>query len=420
MRRPMVYSLVSAAAAVVFVVIVSQRNIAAPTPAKAPANPNISAVVKSGNQFALDLYAKLSSEKQGNLFFSPQSISTALAMTYAGARGETASQMASVLHFELPAEQLHPAEAALLAYWNSLGKQGNVKLSVANRLWGQRGYKFADVFIKLLRDDYGAGLEQVDFAESEAARKAINTWVEKATADKIKDLIPSGALNSLTRLVLTNAVYFKGDWQLAFSKEDTKPSDFFLSEKEKIAAVPLMHQKDDFRFGEAKYADDRKVKILQLPYKGGQLSMVVLLPNAIDGLANLEKHFSADKLQQWLDSAKQQEVSVWLPKFKMTDEFQLGDVLAAMGMADAFERNKADFSGIDGTHELLISAVVHKAFVDVNEEGTEAAAATGIVFGAPAARTQSHEFRADHPFAFVIRDNTTGAILFMGRVVDPR
>jgi serpin B len=420
MRRPIVYSLLSAAMAAVLLVYVAQRNMAAPAPAKVPANPNISAVVKSSNQFAFDLYAKLSSEKQGNLFFSPQSISTALAMAYAGARSETASQMAGVLHFDLPPEQLHPAEAALLAYWNALGQQGNVKLSVANRLWGQRGYKFADAFTRLLRDDYGAGLEQCDFAESEAARKAINTWVEKATADKIKDLIPSGALNSLTRLVLTNAVYFKGDWQEAFRKEATKPSDFFLSENEKIAGVPLMFQKDDFRFGEAKFAGDREVKVLDLPYKGGQLSMVVLLPEAKDGLVELEKHFSADKLQQWLHAAKRQKVSVWLPKFKMTDQFQLGGVLAAMGMADAFDGSKADFSGIDGTRELFLSAVVHKAYVDVNEEGTEAAAATGIVFAASAAPMPSPEFRADHPFAFLIRDNTTGAILFMGRVVDPR
>lgn len=424
MRRLIYCLLASGAAATVLFVYVVPRILAAPSPApaavKSPSSPDVAAVVKGSNQFAFDLYTKLRSEEPGNLFFSPQSISTALAMTYAGARGETASQMASVLHFDLPPDKLHPAQAALLSYWNALGKQGNVQLSAANRLWGQDSYHFLDTFIRLLRTEYGAKLELVDFAKSAAARKAINAWVEKATSGKIKDLIPEGVLDQDTRLVLTNAVYFKGDWEDAFQKSATKPSDFFLSATEKASDVPLMYQKERFRFHEAKVADGKGVKLLELPYKGKQLSMVVLLPEAKDGLAELEEHLTADMLDQWINAAKEREVKVWLPKFKMTDEFQLGDVLAAMGMKNAFS-GLADFSGMDGTKGLFISDVIHKAFVDVNEEGTEAAAATGIVLelkaAAPAA---TPEFRADHPFALVIRDNATGAILFMGRVLDPR
>jgi serpin B len=407
-------------AAIAVALVVTRHNFAAPSAATAPTDSNVSAVAKGSNQFTFDLYAKLAAENDGNLFFSPQSISTALAMTYAGARGETASQMASVLHFDLTPDKLHRAEAALLSYWNALGKQGNVQLSVANRLWGQDGHKFLDAFTKLLRTDYGAELQLVDFAQSGIARQTINAWVEKATSGKIKDLIPEGVLDTGTRLVLTNAVYFKGDWEDAFDKSATKPSDFFLTATEKASDVPLMYQKRMLRFSQTKFADGKELKLLELPYKGKQLSMVVLLPEAKDGLTELEQHLSADVLQQWLDALNYREIKVWLPKFKMTDEFQLSDVLVAMGMKNAFNAT-ADFSGMDGTKQLFISDVVHKAFVDVNEEGTEAAAATGTLMRVKSvAPTTQPEFRADHPFAFVIRDNTTGAILFMGRVVDPR
>jgi serpin B len=420
MRRSLRWSLVVVLAVVVVFVYVFRQNVAA-TPPKPPTSPDALSVVRGGNEFAFDLYAKLRADKDGNLFFSPQSISTALAMTYAGARGDTAKQMAGVLHFDLPPGKLHPAQAALLNYLNAIGQRGDVKLSVANRLWGQQGYKFLKDFTTLLKSEYGAGLEQLDFAQSEAARQTINAWVEKATADKIKDLIPDGVLDSLTRLVLTNAVYFKGDWEEAFDKKLTKPHDFHLTATSKAEGVPLMFQKHDYRYAQGKFAADQGLKLIELPYKGNELSMVVLLPDEIDGLAKLEKNLTADNVQKWLDAAQTTEVKLWLPKFKMTDEFQLGNILSAMGMTDLFDRMKADLSGMDDKKDLFVSAVLHKAFVDVNEQGTEAAAATGAVVTLKAAVPQeTPTFRADHPFVFLIRDNATGAILFMGRVVDPR
>jgi serpin B len=420
MRRPIRWLFVAALITVVVFVYVRRQNLAA-TPPKAPTSSDALTVVRGGNQFAFDLYAKLRADKDGNMFFSPQSISTALAMGYAGARGDTAKQMASVLHFDLPPEKLHPAQAAVLNYLNAIGQRGDVKLSVANRIWGQQGYPFLKEFTTLLKSEYGEALEQIDFAKSAAARQTINTWIEKATADKIKDLIPDGVLDSMTRLVLTNAVYFKGDWEEAFSKKLTKPHDFHLTAKSKAAGVPLMFRNDTFRYAQGKFAGDRGLKLIELPYKGNELSMVVLLPDEIEGLAELEKNLTPDNVQKWLDAAQQTEVKLWLPKFKMTEEFQLGSVLSALGMADAFDRMKADFSGMDGKRDLLISAVLHKAFVDVNEQGTEAAAATGIVYELKAAAPQeTPTFRADHPFVFLIRDNATGAILFLGRVVDPR
>jgi serpin B len=397
-----------------------QQNLAAPTPLEVPRGENIAAVVEGNNEFAFDLYAQLAAAGDKNLFFSPQSIASALAMTYAGARGETAQQMAEVLRFVSPAEELHAATGALLSYWGALGAQGDVQLAVANRLWGQRGYQFLDSFTGLLRDKYGADLEQLDFEHPEAARQTINQWVSQATSGKIDDLIPQGVLNPLTRLVLTNAIYFQGDWEHAFRKEATKPSKFHLTESDSIENVPLMYQKRRFAFGRTTFADEKELLLLEMPYKGSQLSMLVLLPGEVGGLAELEAHLSAENVQEWASAMRPTEVKVWLPRFKMSAAFQLKDVLSAMGMQDAFTGD-ADFSGMDATQELFISAVIHKAFVDVNEKGTEAAAATGVVvdvMSAPPSDTPT--FRADHPFVFLLRDNTTGAILFIGRVIDPR
>jgi serpin B len=217
--------------------------------------------------------------------------------------------------------------------------------------------------------------------------------------------------------VLANAVYFKGDWERAFPETNTKPSQFYASKTTTIDDVPIMHQEGYFRFGQFKFAGDQGLKLLELPYKGQRLSMVVLLPEAVDGLADLEQNLTADQTQQWLERAEWKDVMVWLPKFKVTDQFQLEGVLTAMGMKSAFLPEVADFSGMGGNKELYLSAVIHKAFVEVNEQGTEAAGAT--VTGPPIPAPVSPEFRADHPFLFLIRDRTTGAILFMGRVADP-
>lgn len=376
---------------------------------------NRAAVVWGNNEFAFDLYKKLRG-REGNLFLSPFSISTALAMTYAGARGGTEARMAKVLHLTLPGEELHSAFAELIRGLDEGKKGRGYELVVANALWGQKGYGFLKEYLDLTRSCYGAGLHEVDFEKAaEAARKTINAWVEEKTKDKIKDLIKPGVLDSLTRLVLTNAIYFKGQWASRFKEEETKDSPFTLSSGKKIN-VPMMNQTEEFG-----YIEDGNAKALELPYKGDRLSMVVLLPKKVNGLAGLEESLTAKKLSKWLSAVRKQEVVVSLPRFKFTSEFGLADVLKSMGMTDAFSLPPADFSGMDGKKDLFISAVIHKAFVEVNEEGTEAAAATAVVMKLEAAMPEPIPvFRADHPFLFIIRDTKTGSILFMGRVAKPR
>lgn len=377
---------------------------------------NLQSVVKGNNAFALELYAKLKAQ-EGNLFLSPYSISTALAMTYAGARGNTAAQMAKVLHFELEEARLHRAFQKLINQLNAQGKKGGYQLSVANALWGQKGYGFLKEFLDLTRKHYGAGLHELDFVgATEAARKTINAWVEKETKAKIKDLIKPGVLDTTTRLVLTNAIYFKGDWASKFKEERTRPEPFHLGSGKSVD-VPLMRQTEEFKYMEAD-----GFQALELPYVGEHLSMVVLLPEKCDGLPALEKSLTRENLDKWLSQLRKQKVHVFVPKLKMTCEFSLGEGLQAMGMTDAFG-GSADFSGMNGKKDLLISAVLHKAFVEVNEEGTEAAAATAVVMGLKAARGTIPAaipiFRADHPFLFLIRDTRSKSILFLGRVMNP-
>jgi serpin B len=294
----------------------------------------------------------------------------------------------------------------------------NYQLSVANALWAQKGYSFLEAFLSLLKNDYGAGLNQVDFkGATEATRVTINQWVEQKTQDKIKDLLKPGALRADTRLVLTNAIYFKGNWDTQFDKAQTKDEDFFLSAEQKVTA-PLMHREGGFN-----YLDGGTFQALEIPYKGKELSMVILLPKDRAGLPALEQSLSAEHTQQWLSKlAPASKVVVTLPKYKMTQEFELGTQLAAMGMPQAFE-SSADFSGMTGHRDFAISNVIHKAYVDVIEEGTEAAAATAVTMRAMAIRVPTQPppvFRADHPFLFLIRENQSNSILFLGRVVDPR
>jgi serpin B len=371
-------------------------------------------VVEGNNAFAVALYHQLS-HQDGNLFFSPESISTALAMVYAGARGNSASEMASALHFTLPPEQLHPAMGALLRDLNAA--HSDYQLSVANALWAQQGYTFLDQFLNLLKSDYDAGIQQVDFKSTpEAARSTINQWVEQKTQDKIKDLLAPGSLRADTRLVLTNAIYFKGNWQTQFDKTQTKSEDFYLSQT-KSTAAPLMHREGSFG-----YFDGGTFQVLEIPYKSNALSLIVLLPKGHSGLPGLEASMTASNMQQWLSRvAPVSKVIVTIPRFKSTQEFELSNALRAMGMPQAFGGG-ADFSGMTGKRDFAISAVIHKAFVDVNEEGTEAAAATAVTMRALAMRAPGPPppvFRANHPFIFLIRDNGSRSILFMGRMTDP-
>ena len=379
-------------------------------------------VVQGNNKFALDLYAKLQ-DADGNLFFSPYSISTALAMTYAGARGQTATQMADALRFpvgnqpsSLDSQQFASEFGKLIKDLNTRGEDGAYELTVANALWGQKGYGFLAEFLELVEKHYSSRLNEVDFAAAtETARLTINAWVEKKTNEKIKNLIAEGVLDSMTRLVLTNAIYFKGNWAQQFKEDRTKEAPFTLSDGQKVD-VPMMNQTT--KFG---YLETETLQGLELPYADNELSMIVLLPKELDGLSELEKSLTLDNLSQWQSKLSKREVVVSIPKFKLTSQFSLASVLKAMGMTDAFSKS-ANFSGMNGKRDLFISAVIHKAYVDVNEEGTEAAAATAVTMRltsiGPADRPPV--FRADHPFLFLIRDNQSGSILFIGRVMNPK
>ena len=395
--------------------------------------PDVAAVAAGNTEFALKLYDQLNDEK-GNLFLSPYSISTALAMTYAGARGETETEMAKALQFPLfpdkeggplGRERLHAGFSGLKLGLREAQKKGDVQLSIANALWPQKNYAFRPEYLNLIERDYDSVGKPLDYSNGEKARGIINRWVEQETKEKIKDLIPSGVLDSLTRMVLTNAIYFKGDWQAQFKEKSTREMPFKVTPTKTVKA-PMMYQKGNFGY----YQDD-DVQVLEMPYKGDKVSMFVLLPNQGGGqpfrrpanpapkkkaLGDIEKILSPAKLSEWLGKVRRTKINTWFPKFKMTSQFSLSDKLQALGMKKAF--GDADFSGMDGTKKLYISAVLHKAFVEVNEEGTEAAAATAVVIRTRSARRYP-SFRADHPFLFLIRDKATGSILFLGRYAEP-
>jgi serpin B len=401
-------------AVLAFAALIGAAAADAPAPAIPAPDP---AVVKGNNQFALDLYHHLRGT-EGNQFLSPFSISTALAMTYAGARGQTADEMAKVMHFTLEPKRLHPAFRALLAQASGAGRKAPpYQLSLANALWGQKGYGFLPDFLNITRANYGAVFKEVDFVgDAPQAVRFINEWVELQTRDKIKQLLTPDDVDRETRLVLTNAIYFKGNWADKFSKDSTHDHAFHVT-TDRAFKVPMMH-----RTAKYPYLDGGSFQILELPYGGHHLAMLVLLPKKVDGLAGLEKQLSGAWLAEQLPRLRSQKVIVSLPRFKVTRRYQLAKILGAMGMPSAFDPVAADFSGMSGsTRKLYVSAVIHKAFVEVNEEGTEAAAATGVVVkrGSDEVPIRT-EFRADHPFVFLIRDNRSGSILFLGRVANPK
>lgn len=380
--------------------------------AYATTNSGLQTVVKGNSAFGFDLYQKLRKD-EGNLFFSPYSISSALAMTYAGARGETKKETAKVLHFPLEKELLHSSFSKIQSELNAIEDKGHVKLSIANSLWVQDGYHFLDTFLNLNKKYYSASLNFVDFAtKTETTLKTINTWVENKTQQKIKELIKQGMIGPSTALVLCNAIYFKGDWLSQFDKKRTVDADFYTSANRTIK-VPMMSQKSRFKF-----KDFGDFSAIELPYEGNDLSMIVFLPKETDGLSKIEKNFTNDNVKNWIDKlskSHKSEIVVGLPKFKTISEFKLANILTKMGMPHAF--TGADFSGMTGKKDLFISEVIHKAFVDVNEKGTEAAAATAVVMLNLISNTQV--FQINHPFVFLIRENQTGSILFIGRILDP-
>lgn len=372
------------------------------------------------NAFAVDLYLKLAS-MDGNLFYSPYSISSALAMTYAGAEGLTAEQMAAVFHFLENEDQLHSGFNALSQYLESLAEldipedQGDpFQLNIANSIWGQQDFHFEEDFLDTLALNYGAGLRLLDYVQaSEESRQIINKWVSDQTQEKIQDLIPEGAVTSDTRLVLSNAIYFKATWMEPFEESLTENGNFYGLDGEEIE-VPMMGLGSDASFA---YYQGEGFQAVALPYVGGQVSMLVLIPDEGNFQA-FEDGFSQEILDTVVSEMLYTPVQLTFPKFEFETEISLAKTLAAMGMPEAFS-GAADFSGMTGDKDLFISDVFHKAYVGVDEKGTEAAAATAVMMRLTAAPENPIELTVDRPFMFAIRDHQTNSVLFMGRVVSP-
>jgi serpin B len=375
------------------------------------------AVVQGINQFAFDLLGRL--DKNENAFFSPAGLSTVLAMTYAGARGLTAEQMARVLHFTLDSEHLHRTFATLSwKMWGSARQLGN-RLALANALWGDQTIRFAPEFVRLTKENYVAavaGLQRVDFAKPEDARRDINAWVAERTGGRIKDFLQAEDVSKETRLVLTSAIDFQGAWEHIFQAEATREQPFRITSAEKVS-TPMMHQTGEFSY----FADEANAfQLLELPYKNLDLSMVVLLPRSVDGLARLEKNLTAPMLAKGLEQTKKAKVAVALPKFALTRRIDLAKQLEALGMRVAFDPGQADLSGMTGDRSLFLGKLLHEARVEVNEKGTQAAAATGAIAKSEDKPEQPITFQADHPFLFLIRDAHSGSILFLGRLSNPK
>jgi serpin B len=388
-------------------------------PTAGPAAGSDQALLVEGNSaFAVDLYQALKGQ-EGNFFYSPYSISLALAMTYAGARNETAEQMADTLHFLLEQDKLHPAFKWLAAELASrgegaAGKDGNgFRLNLVDAIWGQKDYEFLSDFLGVLAENYGAGLRILDFiTEPEESRVTINDWVSNQTEGRIEDLIRPGMIDEFTRLVLTNAIYFNAAWKYPFDGNITADGSFYLPDGGQVT-VPMMKQTRSFG-----YAKGKGYQAVELLYDGDELSMVILLP-ASGNFAAFEEGLQAQKLSDIIGDLQSKLVHLSMPKFEFDSEFSLKDTLTDMGMRDAFSADDADFSGMTGNRALFITHVVHKAFVSVDEAGTEAAAATAVMIPVGDGLELPAEVTIDRPFIFLIRDIKTGAIIFVGRVLNP-
>lgn len=387
---------------------------AGPPPGAIAWSADMQPIADANNRFALDLYARLREQEKGNVFFSPYSVHTALAMTSTGATGDTRAEMAKVLH--LPADADKALAAGDLGRFYAGGSK-QYELAVANALWGQAGWPWRADFKGVLADRFGAGFREADFkADPQGQRKQINAWVSEKTRTRIPELLAPDNVSDATRVVLVNAIYFKGDWAHAFKRPETKDAPFRLAAGG-TAQVPLMHTNLD-----CPYAEIPGGQLVRLPYKGGELEMVVLLPKEPTGLPALEASLTAESLTKWVGGSGTRRVNLYLPRFTTKQRFDLEGVLRKMGMGLPFAGG--DFGGMvepgPGVEGVRISKVVHEAFVAVNEEGTEAAAATAVVGNAPSpAPPQPVVFRADRPFVYLIRDARHGTVLFLGRVEKP-
>ncbi len=367
------------------------------------------------NKFSVDLYKKLIAEDK-NALFSPLSISTAFGLAQQGAAGKTSEEMREALRLSVPRDQLAGAYAQLLNSLNEREADNAFKLHNANAIWVLKDYPIKEAFAEVAKTSFAAKAEHLPFqSQPQQSAERINSWIAEQTAGKITDLIPASAINDLTRLILTNAVYFKGTWQSQFKKPATSPRKFHQLKGEAVE-VPTMHQTAQFR-----YTENEAVQVLEMRYKKCDLAMLILLPKTKDGLPALEMTLSEEQIRSLIKKLKPRRLEVAMPKFKLETKYGLSEAMQAMGMNRAFTPGAADFSGITDKEELFISAAVHKAYVDVDEEGTEAAAATGLMMQTTSALVAPPtQFIADHPFIFMIRDTRAEVILFIGRLLDPR
>jgi serpin B len=402
------------------------------------ARAQVQSIVTSNTAFALDLYGQLATN-EGNLFFSPYSISTCLAIVYAGAAGGTETQMSQGLGFETNQQKFASLFGELQSELEAEQQTNVIELNIANALWTQVGYPFLPSFLETATSQYQANVNQANFITNAAAVTAeINNWVAQETQNKIQNILPPGSINAETRLVLANAIYFLGVWTYAFAQTNTSTQPFYLSDTSE-EEVPLMYQPvptasnglSGWSFPVAgtpmfNYMETNDFQAIQLNYASNELfSMVILLPTQMDGWGQLEQQLSPAFLSNVLAQMTPQYVKIYLPRFTLGSYFSLAATLGGMGMPDAFTPGVADFSGIDGMEDLFITFIYHKAWGQVNEAGTQAAAATvtgvgtAAEGGGPSESPPIHVFRADHPFLFFIRDNQSGSLLFLGRLADP-
>ena len=376
---------------------------------------NISSFDEAVNVFGFNMFKQLNEENDGNIFFSPYSIFTALAMTYEGARNKTADEMSSVLNVEQNNESLHNYMKSLYEYLNKENDDYNI--STANALWVNENFKLLEDYLKIIKDYYGGDATEVDYGNPQEAAGIINQWVESNTNGLIKDLITEGVISPLTRLILTNAIYFKGTWKVQFDPDNTTDRDFEISSgnRVEVSTMNLIETEDIFN-----YTETNTLQILELPYTSNDLSMIILLPKNND-LSNIIDSVDNDKLSGWKESMVEKSLDIYLPKFEIETKYSLKETLKQLGMMDPFT-TAADFSGITGGKDLFISNVIHKAFVEINEEGTEAAAATAVIMDLTSVNGGGSSrivFDCDHPFMYLIQHKETGTILFMGSINDP-
>ena len=377
--------------------------------------PTQAQIVVGLNNFSFDLYRTLTAGSFPNIFYTPLSISSALAMTYAGAKGETADQMQSTLHYGPQVDLFHSQYGAMIDSLSSK-KDQNFRMNIANAIWVQDQFKLRNSFVETVKKDYNSEVRSMDFVKRpEASRDTINYWVEKKTTGRIQDLIPAGMIDNMTRLILTNAVYFNAEWANKFNKELTNNDKFYCLDG-KIKETEMMYQRHHHPISQT-----NDYTILEIPYAGYEYSMLIILPKNNDGLIELSKNLTSNDILAHDKSKKREDVLVYFPKFRMETDYELNKSLSAMGMPLAFSGD-ADFSNMTGGKDLMISSVIHKAFIDVDEDKTEAAAATAVTMKltsmAPSPKAPL-EFRADHPFMFIIRSNNDKAIFFMGQLTNP-